>query len=78
LATITGLSAPIELVVGGVTTLQSLPDQNSAFKLPGYVDDIFHISYIPYMEWDVEYTDELESWWMGLTEAEQEDVSATI
>ena len=64
--------------MAGVTTLQSLPDQNSAFKLPGYVDDIFHIGYIPQMEWDVEYTDEFEIWWEGLTVAEQEDVSATI
>jgi hypothetical protein len=30
------------------------------------------------MEWYVEYTDEFEIWWEGLTEAEQEDVSATI
>ncbi len=56
----------------------NLYKDQSAFKLSGYVDDIFHISYIPYVEWGVEYTDEFESWWEGLTEAEQEDVSATI
>jgi len=56
----------------------ALPDQNSAFKLSGYIDDIFHTSYIPYMEWAVEYTDEFEMWWECLTEAEQVDISATI
>ncbi|MES9902016.1 MAG: type II toxin-antitoxin system RelE/ParE family toxin [Sedimenticola sp.] len=30
------------------------------------------------MEWEVEYTDEFEDWWEGLTEAEQEDVAATV
>lgn len=29
-------------------------------------------------EWDVEYTDEFGGWWDGLTEAEQEDVRASI
>lgn len=30
------------------------------------------------MAWDVEYTDEFGSWWDGLTEAEQEDVTAYV
>lgn len=30
------------------------------------------------MEWDVEYSDEFESWWSSLSEAEQEDVSAVV
>lgn len=30
------------------------------------------------MEWDVEYTDEFSEWWEGLSEAEQEDVAATV
>ena len=30
------------------------------------------------MAWDVEYTDEFEFWWQQLTEAEQEDVAATV
>jgi hypothetical protein len=30
------------------------------------------------MAWDVEYTDEFESWWESLTEGEQEDVAATV
>jgi hypothetical protein len=29
------------------------------------------------MSWDVEYTDEFGEWWKGLSEAEQEDISAT-
>ncbi|MDG1906569.1 MAG: type II toxin-antitoxin system RelE/ParE family toxin [Arenicella sp.] len=36
------------------------------------------MSYIPLMEWDVEYTDEFEQWWATLTEAEQVDVAATV
>ena len=30
------------------------------------------------MEWDVEYTDEFEAWWNGLTEVEQEDIDAKV
>lgn len=30
------------------------------------------------MEWEVEYTDEFEAWWDGLSEAEQEDVAAYV
>ena len=30
------------------------------------------------MAWEVEYTDEFEGWWSGLTEAEQESVAATV
>jgi len=30
------------------------------------------------MEWTVEYTDEFELWWDGLTDAGQEDVSAAV
>ena len=30
------------------------------------------------MEWDVEFTDEFEVWWNGLTEDEQEDVNAKV
>jgi hypothetical protein len=30
------------------------------------------------VEWEVEYTDEFEEWWDGLSEAEQEDVAAYV
>ncbi len=30
------------------------------------------------MEWDVEFTDEFEHWWVTLTEAEQIDLAATV
>jgi hypothetical protein len=30
------------------------------------------------VEWEVEYTDEFEEWWNGLSEAEQEDVAAYV
>lgn len=30
------------------------------------------------MEWEVEYTDEFEKWWAGLTEGEQEDINAKV
>jgi hypothetical protein len=34
--------------------------------------------YIPSVEWTVEYTDEFEEWWDGLSGAEQEDVAAYV
>jgi hypothetical protein len=36
------------------------------------------MSYSPDTEWSVEYTDEFETWWESLTEAEQEDVAAKV
>ena len=30
------------------------------------------------MVWDVEYTDEFEAWWSGLTDHERRDVSAVV
>ena len=30
------------------------------------------------MNWEVEYTDEFEAWWDGLTEAEQVDVDSKV
>jgi len=30
------------------------------------------------MNWNVEYTDEFEEWWNGLTEGEQEDFAAVV
>ena len=30
------------------------------------------------MEWEVEFTDEFEAWWNGLTEDEQEDVNTKV
>ena len=30
------------------------------------------------MGWEVEYTDEFEAWWHGLSEGEQEDVNAKV
>ena len=30
------------------------------------------------MSWQVEYTDEFEAWWCGLSESEQDDVDATV
>lgn len=30
------------------------------------------------MSWEVEYTDEFEAWWFGLSESEQDDVDATV
>lgn len=30
------------------------------------------------MEWEIEYTDEFEAWWEGLTPEEQEDVDAKV
>jgi hypothetical protein len=33
------------------------------------------MSYIPSMEWEVEFTSEFEDWWNGLSEDEQADVN---
>ena len=30
------------------------------------------------MAWEVEYTDEFEAWWVGLTEEEQIDIDAVV
>ncbi len=30
------------------------------------------------MKWEVEYTDEFGSWWMTLSESEQEDIAAIV
>ena len=30
------------------------------------------------VSWNVEYTDEFEDWWKGLTDDEQEDVAAVV
>lgn len=39
---------------------------------------VFHLWHSPYMEWEVEYTEEFGAWWSTLNEAEQEDVTATV
>lgn len=41
-------------------------------------DSTFHRSYIPLVEWEVEYTDEFEIWWTSLDEGEQESVTSCI
>ena len=30
------------------------------------------------MEWEVEYTDEVEEWWSGLLEEEQDEIDAKV
>jgi hypothetical protein len=36
------------------------------------------MSYIPSMEWEVEFTREFEEWWNNLSEGEQVDVNAKV
>src|SRR5262249_41942167 len=36
------------------------------------------MSYIPSMEWEVEFTSEFEDWWNNLSEREQVDVNAKV
>jgi DNA-binding XRE family transcriptional regulator len=36
------------------------------------------MSYIPSMEWEVEFTNEFEDWWNSLSEDEQADVNAKV
>jgi hypothetical protein len=45
----------------------SLSDGGTGLNLAGY---------IPFMAWEVEYTDEFESWWNALSEEEQEELTA--
>lgn len=42
------------------------------------LDKLFHTSYIAYMEWSVEYTDEFEAWWNALTPEEQDVIDAKV
>ena len=42
------------------------------------IDGQFHQCYIPYMEWDVEFTDEFERWWNVLSEDEQGSVDQMV
>jgi hypothetical protein len=39
---------------------------------------IFLGGYIPLMAWEIEYTDEFETWWVSLDEEEQIDVAAVV
>ena len=34
--------------------------------------------YIPFMAWEVEYTDEFEAWWVDLDEEERIDIDAVV
>ena len=36
------------------------------------------MGYIPFVEWEVEYTDEFERWWNDLSGAEQEGIRAKV
>jgi hypothetical protein len=42
------------------------------------IDIIFHVSYIPFVSWEVEFTDEFEDWWKTLSPDEQEEVNAKV
>ena len=39
---------------------------------------VWPIGYITNVAWDVEYTDEFEEWWTGLTEDEQSSVDSYV
>jgi hypothetical protein len=51
-------------------TLLSVINLKSSNGIQRYknVDLIFHGDYIPFMAWNVEYTDEFEAWRVGLDE----------
>ena len=40
--------------------------------------ELFHQCTIPYVEWEIEFTDEFDRWWNSLSEGEQEDVAAKV
>lgn len=42
------------------------------------VDNIFRLSYIPSMAWEVEFTAEFEAWWNTLTSDEQVEIDAKV
>ena len=42
------------------------------------LDHIFGSVYILVMEWDVEFTDEFETWWDGLTGSEQDSIDQVV
>jgi hypothetical protein len=42
------------------------------------LDEPFPLGYIPSVAWEIEFTDEFETWWDSLNEAEQEDVRASV
>ena len=44
----------------------------------GHLTWAFPRDYSPYVEWMVEYTDQFEEWWEGLTEGEQINVDAKV
>jgi len=43
-----------------------------------FVDRLFPVSYIPFVEWQVEYTSEFDAWWSKLSEDEQVVVAAKV
>jgi hypothetical protein len=43
-----------------------------------FLDKTFLLDHIPYVAWEVEFTDEFEAWWNALSETEQEDVRASV
>src|SRR5947209_7451175 len=48
--------------------------RHSAYPL----DCVFHRCNIPRMEWVVEFTDEFQAWFGGLTEAAQDDIATKV
>jgi len=42
------------------------------------VDSTFLLGYIPYVEWQVEYIDEFDAWWVELSEDEQVVIAAKV
>jgi hypothetical protein len=47
-------------------------------SLKSRLDQTFLLGYIPSVAWEIEFTDEFETWWDSLSEAEQEDVRASV
>jgi len=44
----------------------------------GPIARLLLLSYIPIVEWEIEFTDEFERWWSGLSEDEQVSVDASV
>ena len=52
--------------------------QIAAPSANGLIVDIFLLSYIRDVEWEIEFTDEFERWWNGLSEDEQVSVDSAV
>lgn len=59
-------------------TRQAAQSGGDGSPLQHSVDRLFHIWHITTVAWEIEYTDEFETWWNSLSEDEQEEIAAKV